>query len=101
MLDEDGYPTEEALKRIEEWPHTDIAGLLAFVKRLWRYPNFWCEQGERLCISTGGWSGNEDLIRAMESNRILWALCWHQSTRGGHYEFDVSRIDQMAGSPAQ
>jgi hypothetical protein len=47
-LDEDGYPTDEALKRIEEWPYTDIAGMPAFVKDLWRYPNFWTEEGGRL-----------------------------------------------------
>lgn len=95
LLDEDGYPTDDALARIVEWPYNDIPGMLAFVKDLWRYPNFWTEQDDRLCISTGGWSGNESLIYAMEHNKMFWMICWYQSTRGGHYEFDLSRAKKL------
>lgn len=98
MLDDDGYPTEEALTRIAKWPHTDLRGMLDFVRELWRYTNFWAEEGEdRLSISTGGWSGNESLIAAMQGNRMFWIMCWHQSTRGGHYTFDLSRVKRMEG----
>lgn len=95
MLDEDGYPTEEALKRIAEWTWTDSLAMLEFVRELWCYQNFWTQQGDRLCISTGGRSGNESLIAAMQKNIGFWKLCWHQSTRGGHYEFDLSRVRDL------
>lgn len=97
LLDDDGYPTEEALNRITEWPWRETLRMLEFVRELWRYPNFWTQQGDRLCISTGGWSGNESLIAAMRKNVVFWKLCWHQSTRGGHYEFDLSRARTMGG----
>lgn len=92
MLDDDGYPTDEALDIVAAWPHTDIPGLIAFVRDLWRYPNFWTDDGDRLCISTGGWSGNESLIAAMQRNRMFWIMCWYRSMRGGHYDFDLSRV---------
>ena len=92
MLDDDGYPTEEALKRIAEWPHTDWSGLLEFTQPLWNYPDRWWTVGDVLHLSTGGWSGNEDIIRAMQKNRIFWSMCWLSSRRGGWYEFDLSRV---------
>jgi hypothetical protein len=44
----------------------------------------------RYNISTGGWSGNESIIGALQSNSLLWALTWVQSRRGGHYIFEVA-----------
>jgi len=38
-------------------------------------------------VSTGGWSGNEELIGAMRMNFILWSQWWWSSRRGGHYVF--------------
>lgn len=106
-LDEDGYPTEKALKLIEEWDYKDFEGLLAFVKDLWWYDEWgWdvVEIGEKLnhtdeiakrktyYLSTGGWSGNEDIIRAMEKNWMLWWMIWYQSRRGGHYIFEAPKV---------
>jgi hypothetical protein len=91
-LDDDGYPTDAALNRIAEWPHTDIPALLEFLCSIWWRPAFgWGPiEGDMLHLSTGGWSGNESLIKAMQANRLFWAVCWHQSTRGGHYVFNLS-----------
>lgn len=96
-MDEDGYPDDDELARIANWPRSDLARMVEFAKGLWRYPNFWTQTGDRLCISTGGWSGNESLVAAMQRNRIFWIICWHQSTRGGHYEFDLSRVKSSEG----
>jgi len=38
-------------------------------------------------LHTGGWSGNEEIIRAMQDNRVWWGMFWESSRRGGHYEF--------------
>jgi len=99
-MDEHGYPDEGELRDIENWPHTDHLGLMRFVQRLWRYPDRWHEEpvygslregreGVEYRVSTGGWSGNESLIYALERNTLFWALCWQLSQRGGYYEFRV------------
>lgn len=102
MPDDDGYPTEEELEKVRTWDFKDPLGLLAYVKGMWAYPDYWREepivdvhglQGSgaysRFLISTAGWSGNESLIAAMEQNTMFWTLAWYSSRRGGHYEFRV------------
>jgi len=95
MPDENGYPTEEELEKIRTWPLLEWAGLMRFVKSVWWSADWgWSEaesperKGEMMYqISTGGWSGNEDLIEALRDNMMFWAVCWYSSRRGGHYEF--------------
>ena len=38
---------------------------------------------------TGGWSGNEDVISALERNSLFFALYWKKSEVGGHYFFRI------------
>lgn len=95
QMDDDGYPDDEELKRIAEWPYTDIAGMLEFAQGLWSYPDRWWIEGDTLHLSTGGWSGNESVVDAMAQNRMFWAISWVSSRRGGHYEFDLSRIKAL------
>lgn len=104
MPDED-YPTDEDLEQIRTWPFGDAAGWFAFVKAHWWMPDWgWREAdgtgdsvgcldkpARRYHISTGGWSGNESLIEAMEKNVLLWSLTWEESRRGGHYKFSHHR----------
>ena len=94
-LDEDGYPTEEALIEIENWSYNDPQGWFDFIQSIW-YLRSWGWTQERIQvhsleyrISTAGWSGNENIIRAMQENPILWSDTWVQSRRGGHYIFEV------------
>ena len=89
-MSEDEYPSEEDLQRIREWPSTDLDGLMEFVRSLWKYADWgWSQEGRRFSISTAGWSGNEELIEAMQENFVFWALCWQSSRKGGHFEFDL------------
>jgi hypothetical protein len=92
LLDDDGYPTDVALTRIADWPHADITGLLEYARELWTYQDRWTVEGDKLFVSTGGWSGNESIIAALKRNGMFWIMCWEQSRRGGHYIFDLSRM---------
>jgi hypothetical protein len=87
----DYYPTDEDLARIREWPSTDLEGLLAFVRSLWWAADvLWKTEGRKAFISTGGWSGTESLIGAMQENLVFWAMCWESGHKGGHFEFALS-----------
>lgn len=85
------YPTEEELNKIEQWSHNDFRGLMDFIYDIWKYADcgYWVQKGKKYHISTGGWSGNEDIIRALEKHPLFWIICWEQSRRGGHYIFHV------------
>jgi hypothetical protein len=98
-LDEDGYPTEEALIEIENWSYNDPVGWFKFIENIWHLRSWgWTEvqvadldSSDKIQyhISTAGWSGNEDIIRAMQHNENLWYYSWVQSRRGGHYIFEI------------
>lgn len=103
FLDEDGYPTEDALDLITKWHWIDEKGWFEFIHSIWHLASWgWREGGEphdwkdakvyRYNISTGGWSGNESIIRAMQKNEMLWHLTWVQSRRGGHYIFELQEL---------
>jgi len=106
FLGDDGYPTEEALFTIETWPtHKGISAWFKFIESIWYMKEWgWKEKDEwdsdldrdrpyhRYYISTAGWSGNESIIRAMQ-NHIFWTLTWLQSSRGGHYIFELKIHD--------
>lgn len=85
------YPTKDELKKIAEWPHDDYKRLMEFVKERWEFSDvgYFEQDGDRYFLSTGGWSGNEEIIHALYENLLFWALCWQSSRRGGHYEFIV------------
>jgi len=89
MPDIDGYPTEEELKRIHEWPPDDLLGLIGFIKGIWWMSEWGVHvTPERLRLSTGGWSGNEDIILALQAGlHWFWMKHWESYRRGGHYVF--------------
>lgn len=92
-LDEDGYPTEEALDTIKNWNYQDVPGLIDFIRSLWKWPEYIeITEDKKLEISTCGWSGNESIIYALESNSIFWHMYWESSDRGGHYVFDLWNV---------
>lgn len=93
-FDKDGYPTEETLDAIKQWPHTDFAGLMDFCGEAWHWPKCWERlfNGRRIEASTGGWSGNESIINALcENEFFFWTMCWQESKRGGHYVFELPK----------
>lgn len=98
MVDEDGYPTADALWCVMHWPWDDSAGWFEFIKSIWWMADWGWREGQtedpiygkvwQYRISTGGWSGCESIIETMQKNHVLWHMTWAQSRRGGHYIFE-------------
>jgi len=110
FVNDDGYPTDDALEIIKLWHWDDARGWFKFIESLWAYHGWgWKEKDEphewedlkqykdktvhRYYISTAGWSGNESIIRAMQKNDFMWHLNWVQSRRGGHYIFELREFN--------
>ena len=118
MPDQDGYPTDDELKRIDEWPEGGVEGeahahwnaLFDFVRSVWwgadwrwhelEGPPRWLRGLSRrrrfakhrwLEVSTGGWSGNEELISHLQRKVIVWDQTWVNHRCGGYYIFAVPR----------
>lgn len=105
LLDDDGYPTVDALRLIENWHYENAVGWFDFIHSLW-YASDWGWKSEvvphrfregrnvmKFDISTAGWSGNESIIKAMERNEMLWWSTHYRTTRGGHYVFELEIAD--------
>ncbi len=97
---DDVYPTDKTLDKIEAWDvhtqHPSAAELMAFVREHWAFSGVcWDEKDHpnhtEYMISTGGWSGNEEIVQAMRKNWMFWATCWREHRRGGHYVFEVRK----------
>ena len=97
-FDKDGYPTEETLRIIREWKiesKKNTVRLLTFCVNAWNWkPYGITAKDSGYEFHVGGWSGNEDIISAMQDNRLFWSLCWQASRRGGHYKFDLTGVPE-------
>lgn len=95
MKDSNIYPTEEELSKIRNWDiiENGIEGLIGFIEERWEFASygmgFFQWNGMELELHTGGWSGNESIIDALESNHLFWMSYWQASKRGGHYYFKI------------
>ena len=102
MLDENNYPDEASLKAIKEWDilKQGISGLLELITENtnWadRQIHITGKKVIRFEYHTGGWSGNEDVIEALEQNSF-WFLFWQKSIRGGHYYFKIEHPEWYGG----
>lgn len=92
MPDAEGYPTDEELQRLRDWDMADPRGWLDFARSLWHWADWgWptpaVKSEEPIEVSTGGWSGNESIIEAMQQAHfgVLWHAVWEQTRKGGHY----------------
>lgn len=93
------YPTDDDITAIKLWSiksWEDCESLLGFVKTVWHWKDIYFEKDEkgRYSLSTGGWSGNEEIISELIENRMFWISAWESSRRGGHYTFcDVDKSE--------
>ena len=96
LLDNDGYPSSDALYKISVWDFStkSMDDFLNMVQEMWSYKDRFRLKGKnvlRLYLSTGGWSGNESIIQAMQENYCFWGISWQKSRRGGHYWFRIKK----------
>lgn len=99
----DGYPDDQELELIEKWDYKDAFALIEFIRERWAYDDYfktkWTTDRAigkytvlKVNMSTAGWSGNEEIIRALEKNEYFFML-FHESWRkGGHYVFEIDPI---------
>lgn len=97
-FDRDGYPTDKSLRTIIKWTchwegtdiHVAQRPLLEAVVEAWEYPESAQEVRPGVfTFATGGWSGNEDLMAALENNALIRA-CWDKLyLPGGLYVFCI------------
>lgn len=88
------YPTDEDLDYIKSAGNDfqEHLNLIDFIEKIW-----WPGDGLRkrtkrsLWLATAGWSGNEDIIRALNGT-FFWMKFWESSHRGGLYKFNLRGI---------
>jgi hypothetical protein len=94
LLTSDGYPTDEVLDYIRryDFSKSSVEDLLVLIKDIWWMPEWGVvRKGRKSELHTGGWSGNEDLVHALEGNFLFWSLCWRKSLAGGHFYFSIPK----------
>jgi len=53
------------------------------------YGTIWQDREKGILeLATGGWSGNESIIAALQENLMFWGMYWMESKRGGYYRFE-------------
>ena len=96
MFDSDGYPTDETLRTVRTFtgsPH-QLVDLLQDITRAYgvvttmAFEDRYGRPAVEVYMATGGWSGNESVIGALERS-AFWFLYWNQSARGGAFWFHV------------
>ena len=102
-MDQNGYPEESVIRKIKKWDimKEGVDGLLDLVEENWKYAEaggfrLTGKQVRKLECHTYGWSGNEDIIQALEKNTMFWPLYWYKSLRGGHYYFQIKLFHKGA-----
>lgn len=83
-----GDPSAGELRRIRQWDYEKLPELMEYVRGIWWMADWgFRSRGRTFRLSTGGWSGNEEIIEALKRNAMFWMMCWRSSRRGGHYVF--------------
>lgn len=106
VFDADGYPTDEWLSALEGFEGSP-AVIASVVERAWRNGwvkvedtlDQWDHPHKKVSLITGGWSGNESIIGALE-HTMFWFVGWQTSTRGGLHEFEFNPGIWDASLPA-
>ncbi len=84
LLDNDGYPTPEAITKVEALHSMDDA--IELLTQIWHWRVSIEVREFALELHTGGWSGNEEVAEALQESPF-WIRHWWKTERGGHYYF--------------
>lgn len=87
------YPSKGELIFIKNYKFTAkkrFRPLIDYIQKIWHWLDYMKWKGTTLELHTGGWSGNEDIIEALQGTDF-WLLCWQESKRGGHYKFKLKK----------
>ena len=84
------------LHLVRDWECTsdkNVKELIDFIYSIWEFAEegYFKLSGKRVLkleLHTGGWSGNEEIVLALQKN-LFWFLYWQKSERGGHYYFKI------------
>ena len=102
LLDVNGYPTEEWLEFIRNYIPDNSLPLLKFVSEILPYGWYMADWGFvlhrkykgkiKLELHTGGWSGNEEVISAILSNKWLthFKMQYVMRKAGGQYYCEIT-----------
>jgi len=84
-FDCDGYPSDETLEAIENWPMEDFKNCLKFAEKAYQKGyGVWKKEEGWIKIATGGWSGNESVVYALQK-QIYWNMLFIAKLCGGAY----------------
>lgn len=101
----DPYPTEKELEKIKKWDWNDCEGLAKFVQSIWHWGEDYAplddwkkdefdREYRMFRLITGGWSGNEDIVRALNKNTMFQMICWQASFRGGLHIYHIKKFEK-------
>lgn len=103
------YPSEASISYIRQFTMKGMDSVhewFYFIESLWKYRDYGFRRDKvytssgpmtKITLVTGGWSGNEELISAMQKNYLLWGLTWQSSHKGGVHEFLVEEVVVSGG----
>ncbi len=81
----------QAIKSWELKKSQDYYDLAKFIIRNWKYDDYISLRGRKFKLSTGGWSGNEEVMSALDQNKMFNMVCWESSKRGGHFVYELPK----------
>lgn len=109
LVDDDGYPTAWGIAVVRGFYGSPRA-LVDLLEQVWWTPALmtvdeWLDAqlrtGVRVSLATGGWSGNEQVIEALDGS-MFHLRFWRSSHRGGLHVYEVPKsewevADQLGG----
>lgn len=96
LIDDNGYPTEEALNHLKAFRGTG-AEMIDYIRSLMNNgaskvedsTNSYGLKEHRLTLWTHGWSGCEEVIAALRGT-MFHLMSWESSHRGGMHTFTLN-----------
>ena len=97
---DEGYPDDKELEFIKNFDcsKNNVRILMELIQNIWWSADWgfikkrsYKNKKVTIELHTAGWSGNEDIIRALEKNKYFYMLYWQESRRGGHYKFEFDK----------